>query len=565
MLLFGARRCVALPLRSGELFAALLLFGGCVYLLQSRWIRKESLHERKITERGQPVEQLQTSSRGGGAGPVAPPLEKSRSEQDASTTTTGASITEQTTVEIIVDFVELIADKNNLTVPTVPRACSDLPKDSLGIPAKSSGKLIWESQPCQSPTSHGAGGCTGGGEVVACSGGEVVCGGTDITCMGENIFCEDGEEMESYVNDTLVYASRMVCSGHQMMCRGHGVRCSMKPPSGDETLACAVTDGRLKPTRTPTPVMFRDVFPDSGKENFFFLETSSTAFVSLRVLYVLESFSRMNPKTTVWFLHTACTLRSKTTYRIDILKEAYSNFKTAVLNIKTLTDDTPLAELYASDELWSSKFLVNNLSDMSRLAVLYKAGGAYFDSDIYAWRPVTDPSNFAAYEDDTYVANAALHFQKNHPFLEAYMNHLTQNFDGGLWGMNGPKALTRVLEDHDCFNVIEDAGHDPSGNSSVCSLHIVPYDVFYAIPYWNTDLLFRPIAEQTTNEVLFDQNEDLDENDKASLISKVFPSSLGIHVSNHQTKGNKIGSDSLLMDIARVVSPVMTKLYPLAQ
>jgi len=48
--------------------------------------------------------------------------------------------------------------------------------------------------------------------------------------------------------------------------------------------------------------------------------------------------------------------------------------------------------------------------------------------------------------------NAALHFQRNFGYMEMASKRFAENFNGKIWGHNGPKRLTRdvprVLQRH---------------------------------------------------------------------------------------------------------------------
>ena len=43
-----------------------------------------------------------------------------------------------------------------------------------------------------------------------------------------------------------------------------------------------------------------------------------------------------------------------------------------------------------------AEFLPNNLSNLARLAIVYKSGGFYSDIDVIAWNTITDHTNFMA-------------------------------------------------------------------------------------------------------------------------------------------------------------------------
>lgn len=97
--------------------------------------------------------------------------------------------------------------------------------------------------------------------------------------------------------------------------------------------------------------------------------------------------------------------------------------------------------------------LFQNLSNLIRLAVLYKYGGVYIDIDFILLKPLSGLRNsIGAQSMDfgtkhwTRLNNAVLIFDKNHPLLLRFINEFALTFDGNKWGHNGPYLVSRVVE-----------------------------------------------------------------------------------------------------------------------
>ncbi|KAM7463979.1 hypothetical protein LguiA_032100 [Lonicera macranthoides] len=96
--------------------------------------------------------------------------------------------------------------------------------------------------------------------------------------------------------------------------------------------------------------------------------------------------------------------------------------------------------------------LPQNLSNLIRLAVLYKYGGVYLDTDFIVLRDFSDLKNSIGSQSVdihgnwTRLNNAVLVFDKNHPLLYRFIEEFASNFDGNKWGHNGPYLVTRVVE-----------------------------------------------------------------------------------------------------------------------
>ncbi|XP_057467678.1 uncharacterized protein LOC130757044 [Actinidia eriantha] len=96
--------------------------------------------------------------------------------------------------------------------------------------------------------------------------------------------------------------------------------------------------------------------------------------------------------------------------------------------------------------------LAQNLSNLIRLAVLYKYGGVYLDTDFVVLKDFSGLRNsIGAQSVDrdgnwTRLNNAVLVFDKNHPLLYKFMEEFASTFDGNKWGYNGPYLVSRVVE-----------------------------------------------------------------------------------------------------------------------
>ncbi|KAJ4977583.1 hypothetical protein NE237_008363 [Protea cynaroides] len=97
--------------------------------------------------------------------------------------------------------------------------------------------------------------------------------------------------------------------------------------------------------------------------------------------------------------------------------------------------------------------LAQNLSNLLRLAVLYKYGGVYLDTDFIVLKKFSGLRNsIAAQSMDaetgnwTRLNNAVLIFDKNHPLLFKFIEEFSLTFDGNKWGHNGPYLVSRVVK-----------------------------------------------------------------------------------------------------------------------
>ncbi|GLJ40756.1 hypothetical protein SUGI_0842690 [Cryptomeria japonica] len=92
-----------------------------------------------------------------------------------------------------------------------------------------------------------------------------------------------------------------------------------------------------------------------------------------------------------------------------------------------------------------------NLSNISRLAVLYKYGGIYIDSDVIILKSMAKLRNVIGAQSVDPLGqwnrlnNAVLVFEKGHPLVWEFIEEIARSFNGSQWGHNGPYLATRVV------------------------------------------------------------------------------------------------------------------------
>lgn len=99
--------------------------------------------------------------------------------------------------------------------------------------------------------------------------------------------------------------------------------------------------------------------------------------------------------------------------------------------------------------------LMQNLSNVLRLAALYKYGGIYLDTDVIVLRKMSKLRNCVGAQSMNSATgkwkrlnNAVLVFDKNHRALLKLIQQFDLAFDGRKWGHNGPYLLSSVMRNH---------------------------------------------------------------------------------------------------------------------
>ena len=136
------------------------------------------------------------------------------------------------------------------------------------------------------------------------------------------------------------------------------------------------------------------------------------------------------------------------------------NVRGVLFDPAELFEGTPLGPWYQDQQLQMSNspdgtipgFTSQNHANAFRLALLYKHGGRYLDLDIITLANFDSlPRNSIGLEGGgCRLNNAAMFFDKEHPFILEYMNEFVAHFNNTLWGNQGPLRAEQTCEKLHC-------------------------------------------------------------------------------------------------------------------
>ncbi|XP_008805990.2 uncharacterized protein At4g19900 [Phoenix dactylifera] len=149
----------------------------------------------------------------------------------------------------------------------------------------------------------------------------------------------------------------------------------------------------------------------------------------------------------------ACVVVFSETMELDFFRGFVKDgFKIAVAmpDLDELLKDTP-TNIFAS--VWfewrKTKHYPIHYSELIRLAVLYKYGGIYLDSDIIVLNPLHSLENSVGLEDQaagiSIFNGAVMAFRKHSPFVMECLREFHSTYDDALLRWNGADLLTRVI------------------------------------------------------------------------------------------------------------------------
>ncbi|KAH9736430.1 Gb3 synth domain-containing protein [Citrus sinensis] len=231
---------------------------------------------------------------------------------------------------------------------------------------------------------------------------------------------------------------------------------------------------------------------------FFMVWLSPARIFRPRDFLAVETLMKANP-------HSCLVLisRSLDTRRgYKILKPLLDlGFKILAVtpDLASLVKDTPaetwLKQIKDGERDPGKISLSVQLSNLIRLAVLYKYGGVYLDTDFIVLKDFKGLRNAIGPQQVDQATrkwktlnNAALVFDKGHPILFDFLQEFATTFDGNTWGHNGPYMLTRVTR--------------RVGNTPGYNLTILGLEAFYPVNWVQIKRFFKkPATEEESKWV----------------------------------------------------------------
>ncbi|KAJ6979038.1 hypothetical protein NC653_027257 [Populus alba x Populus x berolinensis] len=171
--------------------------------------------------------------------------------------------------------------------------------------------------------------------------------------------------------------------------------------------------------------------------------------------------------------------------------------------------------------------LGQNMSNLLRLALLYKFGGIYMDTDVIVLKRFTKLRNVIGAQtldletrNWSRLNNAVLIFDKKHPLLFKFIEEFALTFDGNKWGHNGPYLVSRV---------VSRVNGRPEFNFTV-----LPPSAFYPVNWSRIRNFFRGPRDKVHSSWLHKKLE------------QIKSESFAVHLWNKQSREIKVESGSII-------------------
>ncbi|XP_010918479.2 uncharacterized protein [Elaeis guineensis] len=191
------------------------------------------------------------------------------------------------------------------------------------------------------------------------------------------------------------------------------------------------------------------------KPRFFMTWISSSEIFRSRELFAVESLFKSH--------QDACLLIVSNAMDSASGEKLLRPFSERGFRLAAMSPDFPYLFKNTPAEPWFDRLLQGkvdpgtvplgqNLSNLLRLAILYKYGGVYIDTDVIVLRSFDGLKNaigaqsvYAKTGNWSRLNNAVMVFDEKHPLLYKFMEEFARTFNGSRWGHNGPYLVSRVV------------------------------------------------------------------------------------------------------------------------
>ncbi|GAB6029291.1 Lactosylceramide 4-alpha-galactosyltransferase [Chamberlinius hualienensis] len=265
--------------------------------------------------------------------------------------------------------------------------------------------------------------------------------------------------------------------------------------------------------------------------NIFMVETrSDKRYMTAREACSMESAALQNHLGNLTMYKIGQLYAHDDAYLNNLLKK-YTNIKFVVLNFDEIFEGTPLYPLTSGGHINKSRFPLEHWSDAVRLALLWKEGGIYLDTDTIVIKPLVNLNNSVALESDM-AANGFMSFEKGSNFLLSYMAAFSVGYNGQIWGAQGPVMITKILQQYCNVTDLTTVINSPNNCSGI---NILPRKKLFPFRWQNWEKLFQK-----------PHNAGVD-----------ISNSYTVHLFNSQSKKRvtKVGVGSLLEELFRKYCP----------
>ncbi|KAH7545964.1 uncharacterized protein At4g19900 [Ziziphus jujuba] len=290
----------------------------------------------------------------------------------------------------------------------------------------------------------------------------------------------------------------------------------------------------LPPQSSQFSTRIREFFAAGNcKPRFFMTWISSLDFFGDRELFAIESLFKSHPN--------ACLVMVSNSMDSKKGNQILKPFSDTGFKVMTISPDFDFIFKNTHAGAWFCRLregnvdpgevaLGQNLSNLLRLALLYKFGGIYVDTDIIILKSFSKLRNVIGAQtvdietgNWSRLNNAVLIFDKNHPLLFKFIQEFALTFNGNKWGHNGPYLVSRVVS-------------RVSGRTGY-NFTILPPSAYYPVDWTRIRSLFQGPRDEIHSNWLI------------SKLKQIRNESFAVHLWNRQSRSLEIEKGSIIHHI----------------
>ncbi|XP_051885929.1 lactosylceramide 4-alpha-galactosyltransferase-like isoform X2 [Pristis pectinata] len=267
----------------------------------------------------------------------------------------------------------------------------------------------------------------------------------------------------------------------------------------------------------------------------FFVETSKRTNPTFLTMCSVESAARSHPTTKVVFFMKGLTARSSTQALGISLLNCFPNVEIKPIDLNEIFADTPLSFWYSQLNPWWQPYLITTIADATRLAIMWKYGGIYLDTDIIVLKNLLNLTNSIGREQRYLVNTAFLAFNQHHDFIGRCLKDFVEHFNGWIWGHQGPQLVTRVLKKWCRTNSVTKI-------QQCKGVKMLSPEAFYPIRWQDWKKYFEVVSKSEAQELL--------------------KNSYAVHIWNKKSHGTgfRTGSKVMIDQLSSVYCPLSYKI-----
>ncbi|XP_044306798.1 lactosylceramide 4-alpha-galactosyltransferase isoform X1 [Varanus komodoensis] len=276
----------------------------------------------------------------------------------------------------------------------------------------------------------------------------------------------------------------------------------------------------------PSPPTLISGWSSTLPKDIYFLETSERTNPNFLFMCSVESAARIHPESRIVVLMKGLAKYNNTLPKhlgISLLN-CFRNLEFKKLDLINLFSDTPLADWYSqAQQRWEPYFLPI-LSDACRIAIMWKFGGIYLDTDFIILKNLNNLTNTLGMQSKYVLNGAFLSFVPKHNFIELCMQDFVANYNRWIWGHQGPQLFTRIFKKWCSI-------HSLQSSKSCRGVTVLPQEAFYPIRWQDWKKYFEAV--------------------EASELPKHFKNTYAVHVWNKKSQGTQfeVTSKALLAQL----------------